>query len=108
MTDPQSQIYDDLPEEEQVHWTKEMRKCPVSTQLAPISQAAYISHAVSYIYCALDNGLSYSMQKKMVADVSAKYGLSISTDVLQAGHSPYLSKTSEHLEAVETQLREAI
>jgi hypothetical protein len=107
MTDPQSRIYDGLPEEH-AHWTKEMWKCPVSTQLAPISQAVYISHPVSYIYCALDNGLPYSMQKKMVADVSAKYGLSISTDVLRAGHSPYLSKTSELLEALETQLREAI
>lgn len=48
------------------------------------------------------------MQKKMVADVSAKYGLSISTGVLQAGHSPYLSKPSELLVAVENQLRQTI
>lgn len=105
LCEPADRLYHDLPADEQAHWINELRKIPASTQIMPISQASYTCYPISYIYCALDRALPYSAQQDMVADVSEKYGLTISTDTLLAGHSPYLSMPGELLTAVENQLR---
>lgn len=101
MLDPQKMFYHDLPPAEQEKWAGEMLKSPASTQYHTITHAAYMHHPVSYIYCTLDQGLVYPIQQQMVTGLSERYGLSFSTETLEASHSPYLSMPDKVLAAVE-------
>ena len=107
MMNPQKMFYHDLPPAEQNKWAAEMCKSPVSTQYATITQAAYLFHPISYIYCTLDQGMVYQVQQKMVTELSERYGLSISTAILETSHSPYLSMPEKVLTAVESLLDRA-
>lgn len=104
MSSPQKMFYHDLPRAEQEQWAGEMLKSPASTQVAPITYAAYKFHPVSYLYCTLDQALRYAVQKRTVGTISERYRISFCTDVLQASHSPFLSMPDKVLAAVERQL----
>ena len=101
MLDPQMRFYHDLPTKEQDHWASELLKSPASTQYAPLTDAAYTSHPVSYIVCTVDKALPEAAQRAMIENISQEYGVTITTEALQSSHSPFLSMPDKLLLTVE-------
>lgn len=92
MLEPEQRFYNDLPKEEQDHWTSELKPCPAIAQLTPITHAAYLHHPVTYLFCEKDEALPLSVQQMMVQKVSEGTGITVETETCTAGHSPFLSK----------------
>jgi hypothetical protein len=95
MRDPAARFYNDIPEEEQKKWVDELVWCPATTQLARITQASYLNHPSSYLFCEDDQAMPLAIQQKMV-DESEKVGAVWKKDSCNASHSPFLSNP-EHI-----------
>jgi pimeloyl-ACP methyl ester carboxylesterase len=92
MLDPANAFYNDMPEEERRHWVSELLCCPSTPQLDPITQAAYLHHPVTYLYCEDDQGIPIALQEMMVGKVRESTGIEIRKERCHAGHSPFLSQ----------------
>jgi hypothetical protein len=100
MLDPETRFYNDLPPDEQAHWTSELIKCPAVAQLTPITNAAYLYHPVTYLFCENDQALPLFLQQEMVKKIEESTGITIEEQTCSAGHSPFLSQPETLLQLV--------
>lgn len=100
MLEPERRFYNDLPKEEQDHWTSELKPSPTGPQFIPISHAAYLHYPVTYLFCERDEVLPLGIQQMMVQKVTERAGISIETETCTAGHSPFLSQPETVLNLV--------
>jgi hypothetical protein len=98
---PAKKFYQDLPEEEQEHWVSVLEECPAVTQFTAITQAAYLHHPITYLYCESDAALPFEVQKIMVQMRSQETGIDIRTETCTASHSPFLSQPERVLEVAQ-------
>ena len=100
MLDPEHRFFDQLPPDEQKHWASELIRCPAIAQLTPITNASYLDHPVTYLFCEGDQALPISLQQKMVQTVEDSTGVSIHKETCDAGHSPFLSQPQTIIDLV--------
>ncbi|KAF2108866.1 hypothetical protein BDV96DRAFT_530338 [Lophiotrema nucula] len=98
--DPGYHLYTDVSPSEQQRWIKKLRKCPGNTQRDPLTQAGYLEHPVTYLFCEGDAALPLEVQKMMVEGVKAMGG-KVEEESCEASHSPFLSMPERVLEVVE-------
>jgi pimeloyl-ACP methyl ester carboxylesterase len=101
MLDPEHRFYNDLPPDEQKHWTSELLKCPAKTQTTPITHAAYLYHPVTYLFCENDQAIPLFIQQSMVKKIEETTGIAIQKETCDAGHSPFLSQPETLLKLVD-------
>jgi hypothetical protein len=100
VNDPEFRFYHDLPEPDQKRYASMLRNIPTTQQRTPITQAAYMYHPVSYLFCENDQALPIEVQKGMVGKVRA-LGVNVETETCGSSHSPFLSMPERVLQAVE-------
>jgi hypothetical protein len=101
MLESKHRFYNDLSPEEQEHWTSELIRCPDVTQTTPITNAAYLHHPVTYLFCENDQALPLFLQQSMVKTIEESTGISIEKATCDAGHSPFLSQPNTLLNLVD-------
>lgn len=89
-------FYNDLSEEDIVHWKSEMAPVPLITQTTPITYAAYKHFPVTYLYCTKDQAMPLALQKMMVKNS----GVEFKEESCDASHSPFLSMPQAVLDVV--------
>lgn len=124
MQDALHRFYNDCSAADQQRYTDLLMLCPVSTQLAPNTQAAYLYCPAMYLYCTNDRALPLPVQEWMVhnaemlgcklASVQCDAGaymlrrgsdLEAQVEVLDrqadaVGHSPYISQPDTPVQLV--------
>lgn len=100
MLEPERRFYSDLPKEEQDQWVSELKPCPATTQLTPITYTAYLHYPVTYLFCDGDEALPVGLQQAMVNKVSEAAKVHIDTETCTASHSPFLSQPEVVLKLV--------
>ncbi len=96
---PAHAFYNDLPVSEQEHYVSLLRPMAWATTTSPLTYAAYLYIPTSYLMCTLDNALPLPYQQgiiKMVRDM----GGDIRVEVVESGHSPFLSMPERTAEFV--------
>jgi hypothetical protein len=101
MLEPERRFYNDLPEEEQKHWTSELKPCPAIAQMTPLSQVAYLHHPTTYLFCENDQALPFEIQDMIVRKAREESGATIDAAFCTAGHSPFLSQPETVLKLVQ-------
>ena len=91
IVEPGRSLYNDLTPEDQAYWVSQLQPCPAICQLTPITQASYLYHPVTYLFCEDDLVLPFEVQQMMVRKAEEK-GVMIRKETCTAGHSPYLSQ----------------
>jgi hypothetical protein len=102
MLDPKDRFYNDLPPDEQEHWLSELIRCPAVTQTTPLTNAAYLHHPITYLFCEQDHGLLLFLQQGMVKTIEESTGISIEKATCDASHSPFLSQPKTLLDLVDS------
>ena len=88
---PATVFYDDLSEAEQERHVALLQPHKYETVLeSEVSYAAWRFVECTYLLCKLDKAILYETQLKIVARARGK-GISVKTEELEAGHSPFLS-----------------
>lgn len=100
MLEPERRFHNDISEDEKQRWLAENKPCPAIAQQTPITQAAYLYHPVTYLYCEGDAALPLAVQQMMVQRAKGDSGIQIGEGTCSAGHSPYLSQPEKVLETV--------
>ena len=115
--DPQWHFYNDLPEKERDKWAQQLVRHAVDCQYEPVRDQKLkdeIGERVAwrevknlvYLVCANDQGIPEFVQRGMVERLETEGGLgkgAFKIEVLEAGHSPFLSmpdKTADVIEKV--------
>lgn len=100
VNDPEFRFYHDLPEADQKRYASILRNVPTTQSTTPITQAAYMYHPVTYLFCENDRALPIEVQKGMVDKIRG-LGVNIETETCEASHSPFLSMPERVLQVVE-------
>ena len=88
-------FYNDLPEAEQEMWVGRLKWQKYETALkSPVTYAAWRFVPCTYLLCELDKAIVIGTQRAMV-ERAQKEGVGMKTEVLEAGHSPFLSVPDE-------------
>lgn len=91
---PAHYFYNDLPESEAKGWSDLLRPMSWNALEGMTTHAAYLDIPSSYLLCKKDNALPFPAQQGMV-QMAIAAGAKISTETVDAGHSPFLSKVEE-------------
>jgi len=91
MLEPGQRFYNDLPEAEQRYWVEQLVECPAIAQLTRITQAAYMAHPSTYLFCENDQAIPIQVQQMMVQK-AADGGAVFQKETCSSGHSPFLSQ----------------
>lgn len=101
-------FYNDLPKAEQEKRVAMLKHHKQETILRSIVTYAAWRHVPStYLLCSLDKTIVYETQQGMV-ERAQKEGVDLKTEVLEAGHSPFLSKPEAVVEAIRRAAGEAV
>ncbi|KIX92919.1 uncharacterized protein Z520_11395 [Fonsecaea multimorphosa CBS 102226] len=96
-TNPERVFYNDLPAEEQKLWVSKLKHHSIIATKTPLTQVAYTSIPVTYLYCEEDQALPLPTQEMMVRQSGLE-------DVQElrcgAGHSPFLSEPDLFVESI--------
>ncbi|KAI9811005.1 MAG: hypothetical protein M1832_001082 [Thelocarpon impressellum] len=83
-------FYNDLSPEASAHYASLLHPQAMATITQPATYAAFRDFESSYLLCTRDNALPLAFQRQMVRDAGA--GAFALVDVVEAGHSPFLSQ----------------
>ena len=101
MVNPAIMFYNDMPDEQAQHWVSLLKRVPSSTQLTGTTQAAYLHHPVTYIFCEKDQGPNIDYQRRIVEDIRKADGIQVDEEICNTGHSPYLSQPETILKFIQ-------
>ncbi|KAF7193763.1 putative hydrolase R7 [Pseudocercospora fuligena] len=90
--------YNDLSKEEQDAAVAKLAPQSYQVMHSPVTYAAWRDVPSTYLYCTLDNAIPLQIQKMMVEEIAK--GVNISTESVEAGHSPFIGKPKETAEAI--------
>lgn len=92
--EPEEVFYNDLDREEQGRQSKALKPFSYAMFKQKTTWAPWRHVAVSYLFCSLDRAVPVEVQKGMVEST----GVPWREVMLEAGHSPFLSKVEETVE----------
>lgn len=95
---PETIFYNDLEKSEQDHWIGRLKPHSYQVMHTPVTYAAWKDLPCTYLYCMDDQAIPLEIQKMMVEGTAQ--GCGFRTETVEAGHSPFLSKTKETAEAI--------
>jgi pimeloyl-ACP methyl ester carboxylesterase len=91
--------FNDLSEEDQAKWSKEMSHTSASMFTTPSSYEPWAKGVrCAFIFCSQDNAIPYPIQQQMAAQL----GPDPVTVTLKSGHCPHLSMPDKLVEAIKT------
>ncbi|KAG9203521.1 hypothetical protein G6514_002889 [Epicoccum nigrum] len=93
---PQEVFYNDLAAGEQERHSKALEPFSYAMFKQKTSWAPWERVAVSYVFCTLDGAIPLQVQRGMVQRAGGRWR----EVVLEAGHSPFLSRVGETAEAI--------
>jgi pimeloyl-ACP methyl ester carboxylesterase len=95
---PAQVFYNDLPEAEQEAAVAKL--LPFSYQVfhSPVTYAAWRDVPSTYLYCTQDAAIPLQIQELMVTGTAQ--GVPFRTEIVDAGHSPFMGKPTEVVEAI--------
>ena len=94
--EPEEVFYNDLDREEQGRQSKALKPFSYAMFKQKTTWAPWRHVAVSYLFCSLDRAVPVEVQKGMVEST----GVPWREVMLEAGHSPFLSKVEETVEGI--------
>ncbi|PYH28217.1 alpha/beta hydrolase [Aspergillus neoniger CBS 115656] len=98
--DPSDIFYNDLPKEMADHWKSRLLKQSAASFIDHVNvYAGWMDVPISYIFTTQDRAIPIENQKAMV-DAAKKAGALITSESLEAGHSPFLSRVEETVDLI--------
>ncbi|KAF2999849.1 hypothetical protein E8E13_007393 [Curvularia kusanoi] len=94
--DPATIFYNDLPKEEQDRQIAALETFSYPMYFQKTTWAPYKEVDSSFVYCTIDNAIPLQVQQGMVKGSGAQF----KETTVEAGHSPFLSKVHEVVEAI--------
>lgn len=94
--DPATIFYNDLPEAEQQRQIERLEPFAYQMYSQKTTWAPYKEVSCSYVFCTSDNAIPLAVQQGMVKGS----GVQFRETVVEAGHSPFLSRVEEVVEAI--------
>jgi hypothetical protein len=83
-------------------------RMPAIAQFTKLTAAAWEHHPTSYWYCSNDQAIPYDFQQYMVSKTEQLGGIKIRTEVINCGHSPFLSHPDLVFKLIEKTLGEGV
>lgn len=94
--DPEEVFYNDCEPEVQREQVAQLQSFSYQMFFQQTTWAPWEEVAVSYLFCTQDKALPVEVQRGMVQGTGVKWG----ETVVEAGHSPFLSRVGETVEAI--------
>jgi hypothetical protein len=98
-----TRFYNDMPPSEQQHWVSLQKHFSAAAWQTPLTKTAYSDIPTAYLFCEKDP--SVPGHRDLVA-ARKKEGVVIREFSIDAGHSPFISRVEDTVEALETAMKE--
>lgn len=95
---PEAIFYNDLADETAKELVKQLKPQSYQVMHSPLTYAAWKHVPCTYLYCKQDQAIPLEIQKMMVEGTAA--GFPVKTDMIDTGHSPFISKPAEVAESI--------
>ncbi|KAK4499125.1 hypothetical protein PRZ48_009637 [Zasmidium cellare] len=93
---PAETFYNDMPEDQVESAVAMLRHQSINCSLTVLKYAAWRDVPSTYLYCTKDQALPIEAQRMMVEELAGKqFGVTMRTETVEAGHSPFWSVPDE-------------